>query len=410
MARARSLAIALLLGAIPGQPSPAVEGPAVPPLEVRFQPSGFVYLWENNGEGTPRELYTAVLQNVAIVNRSEQAAALDEVAIEALRGDEVVQSVIVGAEALDDAAVRFHALERQQALETYDFHFQLSRYLAGVPLAGSRNLKPGQAIVVTSRALLFQSVPDTVRVSAVGRGEGDTFVSGSGAVRVVRHKSKNEYGLPVRGRWLVAAAPSLHGHHRWASNQEFAVDLVRIGDGGLSHRDDGSKLSQYYAYGESVVASADGKVVAASDGMPDLDSSLRQPGETDRQHFARALEMQNKLLAKGFGAAMGNHVILSHANGEFSSYLHLKNGSVGVKVGDTVKRGRTIGAVGNSGHSTEPHLLFHLSDGADLGYARAVPVEFDDIRLWPAADASVRHLQSGQFVETVATAEPSPTE
>jgi len=158
------------------------------------------------------------------------------------------------------------------------------------------------------------------------------------------------------------------------------------------------------------VASADGKVVAASDGMPDLDSSLQQPDETDRQYFARTLEMQNKLLAQGFGAAMGNHVIVAHANGEFSSYLHLKNGSVAVKVGDTVKRGRTIGAVGSSGNSTEPHLHFHLSDGADLGYSRAVPVEFDDIRLWPAGDASVRHLQSGQLVETVATGEPSPTE
>src|SRR5262245_39966900 len=164
---------------------------------------------------------------------------LDEVAIEALRGGEVLQSLTLGPEALDDAALRFQALEHQRVLGTYDFHFQLSRYLKGVPLAKSRSLEAGQAIVVTSRALLFQNVPDTLRVSVVGRGAGDTLVSGSGTVRVVRHESKNAYGFPVRGRWLVAAAPSLHGHHRWASNQEFALDLVRIGDGGLSHRGDG---------------------------------------------------------------------------------------------------------------------------------------------------------------------------
>lgn len=406
MALARSLVVGLLLGALLGLRSSAAEGPAGAPLQVRFQPADLVYLWENNGEGTPRELYTAVLQNFAIVNRSKEPVELDEVVIEALRGDEVELSVTLRAGALDDAALRFQALERQQVLEAYDFHFQLSRYLEGVPLAKSRSLQPAQALVVTSRALLFQSVPDTLRVSVVGRGAGDTFVSGSGALRVVLHESKNTYGFPVRGRWLVAAAPSLHGHHRWASNQEFALDLVRIGDGGLSHRSDGSKLSQYYAYGESVVAAADGKVVAAADGIPDLDSALQQPDETDRQYFARTLRTQNALLAKGFAAAMGNHVILEHPNGEWTSYLHLKDGSIVVKVGDTVKRGQAIGAVGGSGNSTEPHLHFQVSDGADLGYSRAVPVEFDDLRLWPAVDTSVRHLQSGQIVETLETEKP----
>ena len=97
---------------------------------------------------------------------------------------------------------------------------------------------------------------------------------------------------------------------------------------------------------------------------------------------------------------MGNHVSIEHANGEFSHYLHLKNGSVAVKVGDRIERGQRIGALGHSGNSTEPHLHFHLSDGASLGYSRGIPIEFDNIGIWPSGNEDVRHLQSGAIVET----------
>jgi len=377
MRNTRVTILLLAMAAIPAcaaeiaETAEAPAAPTGPPLEVRFQPGEFVYLWENNGEGTPLELYTAVLQNVAVVNRTAGPISLDEMTLSALRDDEVVQTVTVDADALEAAAVHFYALQHQKVLETYDFHFQVSRYLKDVPLAGTRKLKPGEAVIVTQRALLFQSVPDTLRVSVVGRAEGDTFVSGSGTVRVVNHESPNSYGFPVSGRWLVAAAPSLHGHHRWASIQEFALDLVQLGEGGLSHRGEGTELQHYHAYGAAVLAVADGKVVAASDGMEESDSNLQQPDETDRAYFARTLELQQKLLAKGFAAVMGNHVSIEHANGEFSHYLHLKNGSVGVKVGDTVERGQHIGALGHSGNSTEPHLHFHLSDGASSGRGSA---------------------------------------
>jgi hypothetical protein len=386
------------------------EVPAGPPLEVRFQPADFVYLWENNGEGAPLELYTAVLQNVAVVNRTTGPVTLDEMTLSALSGDEVVQTVTVDVEALEAAAVQFYALQHQKVLETYDFHFQVSRYLKDVPLAGTRTLKAGEAVIVTQRALLFQSVPDTLRVSVVGRAEGDTFVSGSGTVRVVNHESQNAYGFPVSGRWLVAAAPSLHGHHRWASIQEFALDLVRLGDGGLSHRGEGIELDQYYGYGAAVIAVADGTVAAASDGMEESNADLQQGDESDRAYFGRTLELQQKLLSKGFAATMGNHVSIEHANGEFSHYLHLKNGSVAVEVGDRVERGQRIGALGHSGNSTEPHLHFHLSDGASLDYSRGIPIEFDDIRIWPAGNEDVRHLQSGTIVESGATDEQAQPE
>jgi murein DD-endopeptidase MepM/ murein hydrolase activator NlpD len=53
----------------------------------------------------------------------------------------------------------------------------------------------------------------------------------------------------------------------------------------------------------------------------------------------------------------GNFVLIDHQNGYKSVYLHLD--TVLVKQGQTVKRGQTIGTMGNTGYSTGTHL--HLS-------------------------------------------------
>ena len=39
-----------------------------------------------------------------------------------------------------------------------------------------------------------------------------------------------------------------------------------------------------------------------------------------------------------------------------------ERGSVTVRVGDWVERGRALGLVGNSGNTTEPHLHIHFAD------------------------------------------------
>jgi murein DD-endopeptidase MepM/ murein hydrolase activator NlpD len=72
----------------------------------------------------------------------------------------------------------------------------------------------------------------------------------------------------------------------------------------------------------------------------------------------------------GSNGGYGNFVRLKHlmANSEgiieewVTLYAHMKNDSFpkGMKVGSTVKSGDTIGAVGNTGMSTGPHLHFEL--------------------------------------------------
>lgn len=54
----------------------------------------------------------------------------------------------------------------------------------------------------------------------------------------------------------------------------------------------------------------------------------------------------------------GNHVIIDHGYGFSTLYGHMNTYSV--KVGDTVKKGQTIGLVGDTGTSTAPHLHYEV--------------------------------------------------
>ena len=92
------------------------------------------------------------------------------------------------------------------------------------------------------------------------------------------------------------------------------------------------------ARGVAVLAMADGEVLRVRDGEPDklaLTSDER-----------KAVESQE----------CGNGVIVRHVEDVVSQYCHLKQGSVSVKAGETVRRGQQIGAIGASGLAQFPHV------------------------------------------------------
>ncbi|MFC4259697.1 M23 family metallopeptidase [Marinobacter lacisalsi] len=64
----------------------------------------------------------------------------------------------------------------------------------------------------------------------------------------------------------------------------------------------------------------------------------------------------------------GNHVAID-CGGFFVFLAHLKQGSVAVTPGDPVETGDFLGAMGNSGNSSEPHL--HAQRGLPEGEALA---------------------------------------
>ena len=54
----------------------------------------------------------------------------------------------------------------------------------------------------------------------------------------------------------------------------------------------------------------------------------------------------------------GNHIIIAHDSHTLTLYGHLE--SMGVKPGDTVKKGQLIGLMGSTGNSTGPHTHFEV--------------------------------------------------
>jgi murein DD-endopeptidase MepM/ murein hydrolase activator NlpD len=163
-----------------------------------------------------------------------------------------------------------------------------------------------------------------------------------------------------------------------ASDQRHAWDILVWRNGG-THRGDGKRLTDYWAFGRRILAPAAARVIEAVDGLPD-----NVPGHMDPQHAA------------------GNHVVLDLGHGEYALIAHLRHGSVAVKVGDRVRTGQLLGRCGNSGNTSEPHVHFHVQDSPTLFRAKGVPVEFSD---YLADGRRVDHgipLQ-GQFVRDPGT-------
>jgi Peptidase family M23 len=176
-------------------------------------------------------------------------------------------------------------------------------------------------------------------------------------------------GSPVRGPgWYDGngCCADLTSAHRttvladngsYVTPEIFAIDWIRVVDGTV-YAGNGSHLRDWRGtYGAPLYAVADGTVVVTVDGRPDI-----APGA-------------NPLLSAPEDFT-GNEVVLRIAPGQYAVYFHLERGSVRVRVGQRVRRGQQIGALGNSGNSSAPHLHFGIEDGPS-GLANSLPFEID---------------------------------
>lgn len=143
-----------------------------------------------------------------------------------------------------------------------------------------------------------------------------------------------------------------------------------LDDTGNSFSGDVTKPAGYFCYGKEILAPADGEVVETGSGYPD--SLISGNGQAD----CSASDIR------------GNHILLRHAEREYSLLCHLMPGSIRVKNGDKVKRGQCIALCGNSGNSSEPHLHFHLQYGLSFCNSAGLPVEFEGISAQSALNYS----------------------
>ena len=89
-----------------------------------------------------------------------------------------------------------------------------------------------------------------------------------------------------------------------------------------------------------MIESAAGNIKALRDGVSDIDYTPARASELD-------------------GKECGNGVVIAHDQGLETQYCHLKQGSISVKVGDTVQVGDVLGEIGLSGRTQFPHV--HVS-------------------------------------------------
>jgi hypothetical protein len=142
--------------------------------------------------------------------------------------------------------------------------------------------------------------------------------------------------------WVAAGGPDpRHNHHQRASDQYFAYDFLReAGD----------------SWDQPILAPCDGMIVHVENRQPDAPPNR---WHRDRAHPG------------------GNYVSIETPRG-YVILAHLKQGSVSVRVGDTVRAGDEIGRCGNSGNTTRAHLHLHAQDqpSAAIGVAQGIPIAF----------------------------------
>jgi murein DD-endopeptidase MepM/ murein hydrolase activator NlpD len=355
-------------------------------VEIRFYPAK-VRPYELDATHGVRSL---VLQNMAIINDGKTDATINQVEFEVIERGVPFEVKTLRAAELDRAAAAGAKLQSSGMLALLEFQFGGKALLPkNTTLSATRVLKPGQALLVTQVVIAISGSRDAVRVNAstqASMGEATVFIS---------TPSRTTFSLPLTGMWYDGAGPSLHTHHRWAVPEEFAHDFVRIGAEGLPYSGDGTHFADYYAYGQPVLAAANGQVVAVLNDEPEDESLLQKAGEPLDAYVGRIVARQNEQLKRGARGIVGNHVIIKHG-AEFSVYAHLKPGSVVVKPDDMVTRGQQIAAVGSSGSSTEPHLHFQVCDAPDPLLCAGIPARFENVEIYGALQE--RQLQSGDLV------------
>ena len=240
---------------------------------------------------------------------------------------------------------------------------------------------PGSTVVIQVDVILPRSAGRTVprfltnRISyaiaanAPVRGVIGTTTVEMPAVRVDR-RPPVVIASPLRGTgWLNAngCCDDPTSPHRntvlatssggYLTPEMFAIDWIREVKGRL-HTGDGTKNADWPTYGAPLYAVANGTVVSAVDGRPDIPPRSSNPDLRTPRDFG------------------GNSVFLRIGPDRYACYAHIKTGSVLVRRGERVRVGQPIGLVGNSGNTTGPHLHFGIQRRPDC-LSQSEPFEID---------------------------------
>lgn len=248
------------------------------------------------------------------------------------------------------------------------------------PEARQLVIPPGGFVIVYFDTMLAGRSTGNIRLRHAIHIEGAEAPEGKAARTVLyseplvakRHKPMILAAPLQGGGWLAANALSNIADHRRTIAvvngrariaQRYAIDFVQLDEHGRAYSGDPARNENWTGYGAPVLAVADGVVETVKDDLPD-----NQPLS------APAVKIDLETIG-------GNHVVLALPGGQRVFYGHLKPESIRVKVGQKVKQGDTIAALGNSGQSDAPHLHIHVADGSSALGAEGLAFAFQAFQI-----------------------------
>ena len=173
------------------------------------------------------------------------------------------------------------------------------------------------------------------------------------------YQSPTKWRLPVDGIWWVnyGGPTYLQNRHARIPARRYAYDLAIWKDGGFASGSGGTN-EDFHAFGQPILAPADGTVVAVLDGIED-----NRPGQ-----------------ANAVVHPAGNHLVIATPAEEYVVIAHLQQGSIRVQQGDEVSAGDLVALVGNSGLSAVPHVHFFVQDQPDVAspISLGLPVSYSN--------------------------------
>jgi hypothetical protein len=201
---------------------------------------------------------------------------------------------------------------------------------------------------------------------------------------------KTLFSLPFSGKWTAFnGGTTPETSHSWdILNQRYAYDFVIQDTDAKSYTEPNPQRplrpTDFYDYAQPILAPADGEIVQVRDGIRDH----QKPGTGWLDWSVRDFR--------------GNFVVIRHAESEYSFLAHLIKGSIRVTPGQSVRRGDIIGLCGNSGHSTEPHLHFHVQNTPDFYRSVGLPVTFVNFEVENGGFNERGYIERGQRVSSSA--------
>ncbi len=351
--------------------------------EIKVVPGDYIVL---NPVNPDKGYWDLLIHAIVVGTAANESALLERATVSAMSNGQAVLVRNLAPDELVQTSLFFASGPLPEFLQGQILDPRGLAGLYGHPMSLARSplLAPSEALIAARLHFSIGFPVDAVEVTAMLRDKQGHEERVTANVPVRRYNPAIAYHAPLAGTWLMQAIPTAASHHRFNPSTEFAVDFFKVDADGSIFHGDSADAHNYPGYGAPVMAAADGLVVAAiADQIQDRAALLPRSSEPDEAFFARVDRFHMMRMQRNFRAAnAGNMVTIRHESKglvEFSSYGHLRSGSVRVKPGDRVKQGDVIGEVGDTGDSAAVHLHFQINAGPDAFTSKSLPGIFTDL-------------------------------